>query len=187
MTRNHVREELAATYDENGNFKNATTFGKIIANNTGTETMRNVTLSLDNLTKTNITGNVTLAELLPGETVVKTYSVQGQPRLVLNETWRSITYENKLNELRSTGKLSDGAFARYANNFSKVLFGQDNLLEFNVTIENRGQDNLTNITLEDLLPEGVISPQGVAAPGVQFIGFDSALIDNLGPGEGRTS
>ncbi|MEM3164836.1 MAG: hypothetical protein QXO51_05345 [Halobacteria archaeon] len=156
-----AEERQVAVYDERGNLKSATTTGKIIANNTEDKELQSVRIDLTNLTGTNLTSPV-FADLPPGESVVATYSVTAQPRLALSEGWKSITYQEKIEELRSQGRISDATAARHLANLKQLFFGVPNQLEFNVTIENRGPD-AGNVTVADLLPDAFVNPSLISA------------------------
>ncbi|MEM3208151.1 MAG: hypothetical protein QXQ87_09020 [Halobacteria archaeon] len=160
-----AEESQVAVYDEKGNLRSVTTTGKIIANNTESRTLQNVRIDLTNISGTNLTSPRTV-NLPPGESQVAIYSVNAGPRLVLSEEWKSVTYQQTIEEFRNQGLISDATAARYLSNLKRVFFGTPNTLEFNITIENRGP-NATNVTLTDLLPDALANPSlvSVTVPG----------------------
>ncbi len=157
-----AEESQVAVFDEKGNLKSIATTGKIVANNTEDRELQSVRIDLSNLSATNLTSPI-FANLPPGEHKVTDYTVTAGPRLAMKEEWRSITYQEKIEELRNQGRISDATAARYLSDTRRLFFGAPNTLEFNVTVENRGP-NATNVTVADLLPDALASPPSYSPP-----------------------
>ncbi|MEM3208297.1 MAG: hypothetical protein QXQ87_09760, partial [Halobacteria archaeon] len=136
----HVRieEEVASVYNATAHL-NTTATGRIIANNTENRTLTNVIVRLNATTATDlpIENAIPVGELPPGERVIAEYNITTQPKLALSGTSRSITALDEVEKWFAVGEIDEVGKAIYTDPH-RVVFGIDNVVEFNVTVSNVG-------------------------------------------------
>lgn len=191
-----IEEQILSHFNQTGHI-NTTGVGRVIVNNTESEPVANVSLRFKSTGTSNLPSVVTVPSLPPGESVVATYNFTATPSFTLSHESKSITYLEFIETHFQTGEISPvGRQIALAEGRFAVLGLHENLLEFNLTVTNAGNRNLTNLTLADILPNQTVNGSLVAfsstAPGPDPHGgalvynptSDTLLIPRLQKGTG---
>lgn len=166
-------EELTAVYGANGSLISSSLAGKITVVNIGDDALGDVAITFGNISLTDLPETLRIPSLPPGENIAATYGIDSEPRLGIRESWRSVTYDDYLIEQGVEGDFNAGTQA--------IVYGVDNVLEFNITLENRWEEGIQNVTVSDLLPDTLEFISMASEEATYDPAADALLISELPP------
>jgi hypothetical protein len=176
-----VTEEVNATYNALGNLISSAVNGRIVLRNKEDFTAEEIDVILRDITATNIPNETIHVDTLPpGETTIARYDVYKNPRLILAEDWKSITFEEYVDRASAEGKISQKVATKAKKNLKRLLFGEDNTLVFNITLENTAPETLEDVTLLHPLPEALQEVTVINSEGVTYDpGRDAIAMEDI--------